>query len=92
MGGEDNVDNGNEDDENEDILRKKKELKDPSTHGSKEILSPKSREKHIKDYMSAIGTKGIQVSVSSYTTEKEDKADSFKWKIEQQQLDDDMKI
>ena len=68
---------------------KKKELKDPSTHGSKEIFSPKSREKLIKDYMSAIGTKGIQVTVSSYTTEKEDKADSFKWKIEEQQLHDD---
>ena len=92
MGGEDNVDNRNEDDANEDILMKKKELKDPSTHGSKEILSPKSREKCIKDYMSVIGTKGIQVTVSSYTTEKEDKVDSFKQKIEEQQLHKDENV
>ena len=92
MGGEDDVDNPNEYDENEDILMKKKELKDPSTHGSKEILSPESKEKCIKDYMSAIGTKGIQVTVSSYTTEKEDKVESFKWKIEEQQLPSDENV
>ena len=91
-GAEHDVDNANTYVDNEEILMKTKELKHPSIHGSKEIISPKSKEKRIKDYMSAIGTKEIQVTVSSYTTEEKDKVEIFKWKIEQQQLHKDENV
>ena len=51
----------------------------------KQLISPKSREKRIKDYMSSIGSGGIQVKITGHTEQKEDKAAVWNRKIEEQE-------
>ena len=90
-----NLDEDNDYDENEggsgneeEPLEKEKEntgaqenVKSPL----KQLISPKSREKHIKDYMSSIGSGGIQVKITGHTEQKEDKAAVWNRKIEEQE-------
>ena len=51
----------------------------------KQLISPKSREKRIKDYMCSIGSGGIQVKITGHTEQKEDKAAVWNRKIEEQE-------
>ena len=51
----------------------------------KQLISLKSREKRIKDYMSSIGSGGIQVKITGHTEQKEDKAAVWNRKIEEQE-------